>query len=113
MSIELRDQEVAPGVVVVTIAGKLVMPAINDQIATLVDSLLHEGARTIVFDLAGITTLDSTGVGQFISSFNKIGAAGGEMRMAAATGHVMTTFHISRLNTVFKFYPTVEAATAG
>jgi len=43
---------------------------------------LAEGARKIIFDLSGVTVIDSTGIGRFIASFNKIMAAGGEMRMA-------------------------------
>jgi hypothetical protein len=34
------------------------------------------------------------------------------MRMAGATGHVFHTFHVSLLDQVFPFYPTVEAAVA-
>jgi len=32
------------------------------------------------------------------------------MRMAGATGHVFQTFHISLLDTVFRFFPSVDEA---
>jgi hypothetical protein len=35
-------------------------------------------------------------------------AAGGEMRMAGATGHVLQSFRISLLDKVFSFYPSLE-----
>jgi anti-anti-sigma regulatory factor len=49
-------------------------------------------------------------VGQFIASFNQIASAGGEMRMAGATGHILQTFRVSRLDKMFPFFPTAEEA---
>jgi anti-sigma B factor antagonist len=110
---EIHADEISPNTVAVTVAGKVMMGAESEKIENLVEQLLREGKRTIIFDLGGVTNLDSTGIGRFISSFNKIAAVGGNMKMAAATGHVFQTFHISMLDTVFPFYPTVEEAAAG
>jgi anti-anti-sigma factor len=68
------------------------------------------GKRTIIFDLAGITAIDSTGIGSFISAYNKILSVGGEMRMAGATDHLSTIFHISQLERVSPFYTTLADA---
>ena len=109
---EISHREYAPGTIVITLAGKVMMGTVGEKVVELVEELLRQGKRIIVFDLSGITVLDSTGIGQFISSFNKITAKGGEMRMAGATGHVFQSFHISLLDQVFPFFPTVEAAVA-
>jgi anti-sigma B factor antagonist len=108
--IEFSHREVVPGKVCVTLSGKLMVGAEGHRIVTLVEELLAEGKRSFIFDLSGVTVIDSTGVGHFISSFNKIMAAEGEMRMAGATGHVFHTFHVSLLDQVFPFYPTVDDA---
>jgi anti-anti-sigma factor len=110
MPLDIKLDEVAPGVTVITLAGKLLMGTVGNQIVSAVDDQLRKGSRTVIFDLAGVTALDSTGIGQFISSFNRIMAAGGEMRMAGATGHIFQTFHVSLLDNVFPFYPSVEEA---
>ena len=112
MSTEMTQQEVAPGKVLITLTGKIMMGAGGSQIVPTVEELLKKGVRVIVFDIAGVTALDSTGVGHFIVSFNKIAAAGGEMRMAGATGHVFQTFHVSLLDQIFPFYDTAAAAVA-
>lgn len=108
--IEITHREVAPGTVVITLAGKLMLGPEGDQIVTLVERQLSAGTRKFVFDLAGVTVIDSTGIGRFISSFNKIMAVGGEMRMAGASGHVMQSFRVSLLDKVFSFYPTLQQA---
>ena len=108
--VEIAHQEVAPGTVVVTLTGKLMLGPEGDRIITLVEEQLAAGKRKFVFDLSGVTVIDSTGIGRFIASFNQIMAAGGEMKMAAATGHVMQSFKVSLLDKVFTFYPTLQQA---
>lgn len=107
---EIAHREVAAGTVVITLAGKLMLGPEGDQIVILVEAQLAAGTRRFVFDLSGVTVIDSTGIGRFISSFNKIMAAGGDMRMAGASGHVMQSFRVSLLDKVFSFYPTLQQA---
>ena len=107
---EISHSEVPPSTVVIKLAGKLMLGPEGDQIVTLVDSLISQGKRLFIFDLAAVGAIDSTGIGRFISSFNKIMAVGGEMRMAGARGHVLQSFRVSLLDKVFRFYPTVDGA---
>lgn len=108
MTIDHDDQD--PGVAVITPAGRVTLGQRSEQIEELVEKMLAAGKRTIVFDLAGITTIDSTGIGRFISSYNKIRSAGAEMRMAGATEHLSRIFRVTRLDSVFPFYATVTDA---
>ncbi len=111
MLMEISHKDAGPNAAVVTLIGRVMMGPLSEQIVEVVEGLLREGKRLIVFDLSGVTSIDSTGIGRFISSFNKIAASGGEMRMAGATGHLFDAFHVSLLDTVFPFYESVEAAT--
>jgi anti-anti-sigma factor len=108
--VEIVHREAAPGTLVITLTGKLMLGTEGDRIVSLVEEQLAAGTRRFVFDLSGVTVIDSTGIGRFISSFNKIMAVGGEMRMAGATGHVMQSFRVSLLDKVFRFFPTLEQA---
>lgn len=110
--VEITQNDVAPGTVVIALTGKLMLGPDGDQIIGMVEDLLRQGKRTVIFDLSAVAGIDSTGIGRFISSFNKITAAGGSMRMAGATGHVLQAFKVSLLDKVFQFYPSVEEACA-
>jgi anti-sigma B factor antagonist len=109
-SMEISYRQTAPDTVVVTIAGTVMMGSESEQITALVSDLLRAAHRVIVFDLGGVTKIDSTGIGRFIASYNQIAAAGGEMRMAGVAGFVFQAFHVCRLDTVFRFYATVDEA---
>jgi len=108
--LEISHSDATADAAVISLTGKVMMGADSEPITTLVDRFLSEGKRRIVFDLSGVTRMDSTGVGRFIYSFNRITGAGGEMRMAGATGHIFDIFHVSLLDTVIPFFPTVDDA---
>ncbi len=110
MPLQIEHREIKPGVVAITLAGRVILGAESAQIETLVQQLLKEGRRHFVFDLGGVTHIDSTGIGRFISSLNKIREEGGSLLMAAASGQVRDSFRVTRLDTVFKFYSSVEEA---
>jgi anti-sigma B factor antagonist len=110
MLMEISHTEIAPVTAVVTLTGKLMMGPESAQIINLVDDLMNRGKRIIIFDMSGITAIDSTGIGRFIYTYNKLAGAGGDMRLVGATGHVFHTFKVSLLDKVFRFFPSVEDA---
>ena len=113
MALVIENSELKPGVVVIRLAGKLMLGPEGQRVETLVAELLGQGQKNFIFELSGLTHIDSTGIGRFISSFNKVRQAGGIMRMAGATGQVREGFRVTRLDTVFKFLPDVETASQG
>ena len=110
--LEIHHSEVDPGIVVITLAGKLMLGPEGQQVTDLVNRLLSEGKRSIIFDIAGLIRIDSTGIGRFISSYNRIEEMQGQMGMAAATPHLRECFRATQLDRVFRFYPDVPAARA-
>jgi anti-anti-sigma factor len=79
-------------------------------IEELIVSLLAQGVRKIVVDLAGVTHIDSTGIGVLIASLGKVTQAGGALAMAGASGVVREGFRVTRLDRVFRFYADRAAA---
>ena len=110
--LQFQHQEVEPGVVVITLAGKLLLGGEGERVVGLVADFLARGGRGIIFDIAGLTRVDSTGIGRFIASYNRIEAAGGKMAIAAATPHLRECFHATQLDRIFRFYDNVPAARA-
>ncbi len=113
MPLQIEQREVQPGVVVVALTGRVMLGDESAKIESIFQQLLQEGRSRVVFDLTGVTHIDSTGIGRFISCLNKSRVAGGTLRMASASGQVRDAFRVTRLDTVFQFYNDVESALQG
>jgi anti-sigma B factor antagonist len=98
-------------VVVVSVAGELDMataPQLQDQITDLID----RGRCRIVFDLAGVSFCDSTGLSVFVRAKNGCDDVGGVVRLAAPQRGVLRILEVSGLVEVLQTYPTVDEAVA-
>jgi anti-sigma B factor antagonist len=113
MNLTIEHQQMEPTASLITLRGKLTLGPECKQLETLIPELLASGNTTLVFDLSELTHIDSTGIGRFIDTYGRLKKAGGEMRLAGVSGVVRESFRITRLDTVFPLYPTVEAACAG
>lgn len=113
MSLALEHRDLQPATTLVTLTGKLLLGQESLKLEALVPQLIASGHKNLVFDMQGVTHIDSTGIGRFIDAYSRLAKIGGKMRLAGATGAVRDSFHVTRLDTVFAFYPTVEAACQG
>jgi anti-sigma B factor antagonist len=113
MALGVEHQDIQNSTSIIKLRGKLMLGEEYAQLATLVPQLLENGRRNLIFDLSGVTHIDSTGIGQFIDTYSRLGRVGGQMRLACATGAVRDSFRVTRLDTVFPFYATVESACDG
>jgi anti-sigma B factor antagonist len=113
MKMEIHHELTDKGVAVIHISGRVMLGEESAQIEKVVAELLSNGRTKFVFELSGVTHMDSTGIGRFIASLNKVMQAGGQMRMAAAAGVVREGFHVTRLDTVFQFFPDLDSACQG
>ncbi len=113
MALDVERTDLQQSTSVITLRGKLMLGEAAAQLETLVPQLLKSGRKNLVFDLSGVTHIDSTGIGRFIDAYSRLGQAGGQMRLAGATGAVRDSFRVTRLDTIFRFFPTVEAAVEG
>ena len=110
MTLELEHHDIQKATALITLSGKLLLGQESQKLAALVPDLIASGRKNLVFDLKGVTHIDSTGLGRFIDTYTLLAKIGGRMRLTGATGAVRDSFHVTRLDTVFSFYPTVEAA---
>ncbi len=78
--------------------------------------LADEGKTQILLNLAGVTHIDSTGLGELISSHITLRDKGGEIKLAHLTERLRELLVITKLLTVFDVYddePQALASFAG
>jgi len=84
----------------------------SQRVETVVQDLLRQNDRRLIFDLSRVTHMDSTGIGVLAYCFGTLNRCGGEMRVAGASGKVLHLLQITRLDTVLPLHPSVDAAFA-
>lgn len=112
MALEINEKEIAPGTAVIALEGNVMRGPDGERIESVLNTALDQGRRRIIFDLTGVKRIDSTGIGRFIYSLNKVEETGGKLWMAGAQGYVRECFRVTRLDTIFQFCETVDEALA-
>ncbi len=110
VQLDIEQRQVAPGTVVLGLVGRLMLGPEGQEVERAVTEALARGDRRFIFDMSGITHIDSTGIGRCISGLNRITQEGGQLHMAGATGQVRESFRVTRLDRVFRFFDDVPAA---
>ena len=82
----LRETD-TPHVAVLHLQDHLRAP-INRGLRHSVRALLRRGARSVVVDLARVSTIDAAGVGELVRAYNMTVAANGILQVVNATGWV-------------------------
>ncbi len=108
--LQIDTRELGSGITVVTLAGKITLGPESHQIESVVKDLLKQNRRKLIFDLSGITYIDSTGLGILTFCSSRATEAGGKLCIAGAASLPARLFHITRLDTIIALYPSVEAA---
>ena len=73
---------------------------------------LDSGRRHLVLDLARVPYVDSCGLGTMVQAYVSAHRAGGWVRLRNVTPRVHHLLTITRLSSVFEFYPETRAVGA-
>ena len=88
-------------VTIVDIHGRITLGEETGLLRETVRNLIAEGKKKIVLNLAHVDYLDSSGVGELVSSFTTVRNAGGELKLLSLTKKVQDVLNVTKLYTVF------------
>jgi anti-sigma B factor antagonist len=74
--------------------------ALRDAIRQLVDS----GKKKMLLNLAGVSYIDSSGIGELIANYTTVSRQGGQLKLLKLTDRVQNLLVITKLLTVFDAY---------
>lgn len=105
------DKKLDDDVVVFSMRGNLdalSAPALKKEI----DLLLSERRIHVVFDLAKLDLIDSSGVGAIVSLFKRVRTLQGDVKIARLSGQPLEIFKLLRLDRAFEIFDRVDEAVA-
>jgi anti-sigma B factor antagonist len=83
-----------------------------ERLADKVRSLLQQGRRHLIINLAAVPYIDSTGLGELVRSYATVHRQDGQLKLLNVTERLNDLLVITKLTTVFDLFDDEAAAVA-
>ena len=91
-------------VIVIDISGRITLGEGCAQLRELIRDQLSKGNKQILLNLADVTYIDSSGIGELVSAFTAVSNQGGQLKLLNLTKKVHDLLQITKLYTVFDIH---------
>jgi len=95
---------------VVDLSGRITFGTSVTELHDLVRGLTDEGHIRLILNFKDVTYIDSSGIGELVSSHNYLRGRGGQLKLVYLSPNIRDTFLVSKLSTIFEMADSEEAA---
>ncbi len=100
------------GVTIVDLSDKIALGESNRALHEAIKGLIDGGNKNILLNLANVTVIDSSGLGELVAGYASAERNGGAMKLANLSDRFIELIHITKLYTVFDVYDNEADALA-
>jgi anti-sigma B factor antagonist len=111
VALKMTNREV-DGVSVVALDGRIVLGEESNALREKVKSLMAEGKKKVVLNMANITFIDSAGLGTLVAAHHSAKSQGAALKLAHLGAKFQEVLQITKLLTVFDVYNTEAEAVS-
>ena len=104
------DERTVGDVVVLDIKGRVQLGEGDEMLKDKVNSLLNQGRKKIILNLAEVPYIDSAGLGEVVRTFTTVSRQGGNLKLLNLTKRITDLLAITKLLTVFDTYDSEQEA---
>ena len=109
MSLKVNGRAVGD-VTIVDLNGRIVLGEETGTFRDTVRQLLDEGKKKILLNLGDVSFIDSSGLGQFVSSHVTATNRGASLRLLNVQKRIHDVLQTTRLHTIFQTFADEKAA---
>ena len=109
MKIEMRT---IGDIRVLDCSGKITLGEGTMTVRNTVLDILKSGGRKIILNLADVNYIDSSGIGELVSTFTTVTSNNGQLKLLSLTKKIHELLQMTKLLTVFQVYDNESAALA-
>jgi anti-anti-sigma factor len=95
---------------ILDLEGPLLLGTPQQDLRRTVEELVGNGAKKLALNLAGVSYMDSSGIGELVRTHSSLRKAGGKALMFAANKQVTMLLKMVRLDTVLDIVPDESTA---
>ena len=104
------DQRAVGDVVVLDVKGRITMGEGDELLKDKVNSLVNQGHKKIVLNLAEVPYIDSAGLGEIVRTYTTVSRQGGSLKLLNLTKRITDLLSITKLLTVFETFDSENEA---
>lgn len=98
------------GVEIIRLEGKITIGAGDTQLREVITNAISSGTNKILLDMSGVTTIDSSGIGELVGAFTTVANRGGKLKLLHLPAKLNELLHVTQLITVFEVYEDEQTA---
>lgn len=111
INLEIKERRIGE-IVVLDMEGQMRIGGGSIVFRKAIRGLVEEGNNKILLNLSGVSNIDSSGLGELVSSHISLSKKGGEMKLLHLTQSLRELMTITKLLTVFDVYEDEAVAIA-
>jgi anti-sigma B factor antagonist len=104
------DERSVGDVVVLDLKGKITLGEGDELLKDKVNSLVNQGHKKIVLNLAEVPYIDSAGLGEVVRTYTTVSRQGGSLKLLNLTKRITDLLSITKLLTVFETFDSENEA---
>lgn len=97
-------------VMVLDLSGKITLGDGDALLKDKLHSLLHQGKKKVLLNLADVNYVDSAGLGALVSAYTTVTREGGSLKLVNITRKLQDLLSITKLLTVFETFDSEDEA---
>jgi anti-sigma B factor antagonist len=103
VSVKLTTRQVGD-VTVIDAVGRITLGEGSSTFRDTLRDLVAKGHKKLLLNLAEVSYIDSSGIGELVSGFTTVTNQGGRLKLVGLTKRVKDLLQITKLYTVFEVY---------
>jgi len=104
------QERMSGDVVVLDLKGKITLGEGDELLKDKVNSLVNQGHKKIVLNLADVPYIDSAGLGEVVRTYTTVSRQGGSLKLLNLTKRITDLLSITKLLTVFETFDSENEA---
>jgi anti-sigma B factor antagonist len=104
------DERVVGDVKVLDLKGRVTLGEGDELLKDKINSLLNQGHKKIILNLAEVPYVDSAGLGEIVRTYTTVSRQGGSLKLLNLTKRITDLLSITKLLTVFETFDSESEA---
>jgi anti-sigma B factor antagonist len=104
------DERATGDVKILDMKGRVTLGEGDELLKDKINSLLNQGHRKIILNLADVPYIDSAGLGEIVRTYTTVSRQGGSLKLLNLTKRITDLLSITKLLTVFETFESEDEA---